>query len=119
MSRGGAVSGDQALPGVLAEAERLAGRGAAIKLALHHGGQEVYFPTEKSLAGGRDHPLFHTLGAGVAFKLCRRLGGNAIYVPRARRACAIYLARQGASPAEIACRLGTSIYTARRYIRSS
>lgn len=116
---GGGMSGEAPLPGVLADVERLAGRAAAVNLALHHGGREVYFPAEKSLAGGREHPLFYTLGRGAVLKLCGRFGGNAIYVPRARRACAIYLARQGASPAEIAARLGTSIYTARRYIRGS
>ena len=115
----GAVSGEAVLPGILEEVERLAGREAAINLALHHGGREVYFPAEKSIDSGRDHLLFHTLGAAVVPKLCRRFGGNAIYVPRARRACAIHLARQGASPTEIACRLATSIYTARRYIRGS
>ncbi len=113
------MSGEPALPGVLADIERLAGRGAAIDLALQHGGREVYFPAEKAIAGGDDHPLLHVLGAAAALVVCRHVGGNAIYVPRARRACALELARRGKTPAEIAGLLKTSIYTARRYIRRS
>ena len=112
----GGVSGVPALPGILADIAEAAGHEAAIKMALEWGGREVHIPKPAHLRGRATHPLVALLGARAASAVAARVGGGSTYVPRARRACAVFLARDH-SPAEIAGRLGVSPKVARRYSR--
>ena len=96
----------------------MAGRATAIRMALAWGGQEVHIPKPRHLARHPDHPLARLLDAeGTTLQVSHYLGGSSVYLPRARRACAIHLARAGATPGEIAARLSLSPSAARRYIR--
>lgn len=106
------------LPGVLEEIEAVAGRRTAMMMALEWGGQEVHIPKSRYLARHPEHPLARLLEPeGTAFAVSDFLGGSSIYLPRARRACAVYLAAAGATPSEIAARLTLSPSAARRYWR--
>ena len=106
------------LPGVLEEIADIAGR--PIAMALAWGGREIHIPKPLHLARHPDHPLARLLEAeGTALKVSDYLGGSCIYLPRARRACALHLAAAGATPAEVAARLGLSPSAARRYIRGA
>ena len=108
------------LPGVLEEIEDIAGRPTAIALALAWGGREVHIPKPPHLTRYPDHPLARLLEAeGTALKVADYLGGCSVYLPRARRACALHLAAAGATPGEVAARLGLSPSAARRYIRGA
>ena len=111
------VSGGPApLPGVLAEIAEVAGRAAALQIALAHGGEDAFhIPRPEHL--GPDHPLTSLVGAEAARVIARRCGGGPVYIPRASRALAPWLAGQGLTTAEIAARLGLSRRTARRYRR--
>ena len=105
---------------MLEEIAEIAGRPTAIAMALAWGGREVHIPKPRHLARHPDHPLARLLEAeGTAFKVSDYLGGCAVYLPRARRACAVYLAAAGASSGEIAARLALSPSAARRYIRGA
>ena len=111
---------EQPLPGVLEEIEEIAGRVTAIRLALAWGGREVHFPKSDYMAHHPEHPLARLLeGEGTVLKISDYLGGGSVYLPRARRACALYLAACGATPGEIATRLALSPSAARRYIRGA
>ena len=106
------------LPGVLEEIADVAGRPTAITMALAWGGREVHIPKPRHLARHPDHPLARLLEAeGTALRVSDYLGGCSVYLPRARRACAVHLARAGATPGQIAARLSLSPSAARRYIR--
>ena len=112
----GDVSGDSPLPGVLAEIADVAGHEAAIKMALEWGGREIHIPKPAHLKGRTTHRLVVLLGPEAASAVAARVGGGSTYIPRARRACAAFLARDH-SPGEIARRLGTSRKVIRRYNR--
>ena len=108
------------LPGVLEEIEDIAGRPTAIAMALAWGGREVHIPKPPHLTRYPDHPLARLLeDEGTALKVADYLGGCSVYLPRARRACALHLAAAGATPGEVAARLGLSPSAARRYIRGA
>ena len=111
---------EQPLPGVLEEIEQIAGRVTAIRLALAWGGREVHFPKSDYMVHHPEHPLALLLeNEGTVLKVSDYLGGGSVYLPRARRACALYLAACGATPSEIATRLALSPSAARRYIRGA
>ena len=108
-----------ALPGVLDEIAEVAGRTAALKLALEWGGEDVHVPKPGHLERCLDHPLVEILAAepGAAQAIAERFAGSRIYLPQARTACARYLARQGIPAGAIAARLHLSHRTVRRLIR--
>ncbi|MCY4407666.1 MAG: hypothetical protein OXC15_14950 [Rhodospirillaceae bacterium] len=107
------------LPGVLAEIAEVAGRTAAIKLALEWGGLDLHIPKPAHLERCPDHRLAALLAAepGAAQAIAARFGGDRIYLPQARSVCALYLAGQGVSAAAIADRLLLPPRTVRRLIR--
>lgn len=107
------------LPGVLAEIAEVAGRDAALMLALEWGGLDVHIPKPEYLTHNPRHALARLVDFGRAVRIAQRFGGGQVYLPRARRACAIYLAERGASPAEIGRRLGITPHSARRYCRAA
>ena len=89
-------------------------------MALAWGGREVHIPKPLYLVQHPEHPLARLLETeGTALTVADFLGGSCLYLPRARRACALHLAAGGATPAEIAQRLGLSPSAARRYIRGA
>ena len=103
------------LPGVLAAIEEIAGRDAALALALHLGGRSIHVPQAANLSAV--HPLARAVGDGAAAAIAERHGGECLYVPMARRALARALHAKGVPPRSIAARLGISISAARRYRR--
>ena len=105
------------LPGVLAEIAEVAGREAALELAIAWGGTDIHVPKPEHLTRNPQHPLARLLNFGRAARIARRFGGGQVYLPRARRACALHLAAKGTSSAEIAARLGCTPHSVRRYIR--
>ena len=113
------VSGDSLLPGVLAEVAEAAGHEAAIKIALEWGGRDIHIPRPGHLKGCPSHRLVVLLGSEVASAVSDRIGGGSIYIPRARRACAVYLVATGLSVAQVTERLAISSSAVRRYVRSS
>ena len=107
------------LPGVLAEIAEVAGRAAALEIALVHGGEDAFhIPRPEHLARDRAYPLIALVGHTAALAIARRCGGGPVYIPRARRALVAHLAQQGLTTAEIAARLGIARRTARRYRRN-
>ncbi len=104
------------LPGVLSEIEALAGRGAALGIALAHGGDDGW-DVPRALDTPPGQALAGLVGAEAAAAIVGRFGGGAIAVPLARRALVRHLAAQGMSTAEIARRLAITRRTARRYRR--
>ncbi len=109
------MSGLPELPGVLAEIAELAGREAALKLALAMGGEQIHVPRPDNVKAG--HPLAGAIGAPAAVLVSGRFAGESLYVPKARRALARHLHAKGTPKAAIAARLGVSIKTARQYVR--
>ena len=106
------------LPGVLADIALLAGRGAALDLALKAGGTDLYVP--KDLTDRHEHPIVLAIGAAPELvKFAERYGGNRIYVPHARRALAVHLADRGIRTPDIASILGCSRASVRRYLRGT
>lgn len=81
------------------------GEAAALRLAVHFGGQNVYVPTVKRLKP--DHRFVQVLGDTAAAELCRHWGGNYLNVPNTARihAQALRMARSGKSTAEIGLKL--------------
>ena len=111
---------DRPLPGVLEEIAEIAGQATAIRMALAWGGQEIHIPKPHHLARHPEHPLARLLDAeGTALRVSDYLGGSSVYLPRARRACVLFLAAAGATPAEIADRLAIAPAVARRYVRGA
>ncbi len=104
------------LPGVLAEIAALAGRDAALGIALHHGGDDGW-DVPRTIEGAAGRALVGLVGAEAAAAIVGRFGGEALAVPLARRAVVEWLAEQGWSSAKIACRLNITRRTARRYRR--
>ena len=109
------------LPGVLDEIAEVAGRTAALKLALEWGGEDVHIPKPAHLERRPDHPLAIILAAepGAACAIAERFAGSRIYLPQARADCARYLAGQGVPAGAIAARLHLAPRTVRRLIRDS
>ncbi|MCY4548146.1 MAG: helix-turn-helix domain-containing protein [Defluviicoccus sp.] len=103
------------LPGALAEIEEIAGRGAALALALELGGIELRVPRPATVTAG--HALARVVGLETARAIAERFQGETVYVPMARRALVRHLTRQGTAVADIARLLGISRQTARRYRR--
>ena len=113
-----AVTEAAPLPGVLAEIAEVAGRDAALELALAHGGEDAFhIPRPDRL--DPDHPLIALAGPARAQAIARRFGGETIAVPLARRALVRHLAGQGLGTAAIAARLRISKRTARRYRKTT
>lgn len=102
-----------ALPGVLGTVAELAGREAALVLALARGGAEFHVPGSVRRAARRLRAA--GLDGAAAAALARRFRGEKLYIPRARRALAVHLAGQRLASREIAARLGITERTARRY----
>lgn len=109
------------LPGVLDEIAEVAGRAAAITLALAWGGEDVHIPKPGHLERCPDHPLLGILAAeaGAALAIAERFGGSKIYLPQARPVCVRHLAEQGIPAGAIAARLCISVRTVRRIIHAS
>ena len=102
------------LPGVLAEIEAVAGRDAALSLALAHGGEDIYIAAR----GAQARDLAATVGGAAAWAaIVARLGGESVRVPLARRALVRHLADEGLSTVQIARRLRITRRTVRRYRR--
>ena len=102
------------LPGVLAEIEAVAGRDAALLLALAHGGEDIYIAAR----GARARKLAATVGGAAAWEaIVARLGGEIVHVPLARRVLVRHLSDEGLDTAQIARRLRITRSTVRRYRR--
>ena len=114
------MSGDRALPGVLADIERLAGRKRAEALARMYGGRRIYVPRASRLRSDEyaDHPLRLALGKTAAIAVAAVMAGTTIEIPKARRALAISLRASGWSAPDIACELGVTGRAVRRYLAS-
>ena len=115
----GAVTGKQVpLPGILTDIERIAGREAALMIAVAHGGHgEFYVPRHP--AGARGQALADVVGPAAAARIMQVMGGEAVSVPLARRAVVQWLCAGGMTSTEIADRLRITRRTARRYIRAA
>ena len=113
------MSSDPALPGVLADIERAAGRGAALQMALTFGGTEIHIPKVDHLHRRPGHPLITTLNLADAEAVAAAVGGGAVYIPFARRAVARYLHMLNWSHGAIARHLGISRTAVRRYVRGA
>ena len=109
------MTGAPNLPGVLSEIEDVAGREAAIALALEFGGESLHVPRPSYLKD--DHPLVRALGAEAARQVADHFTGEVLYVPRARRFVVFHLVDQGKSTREIARRLGIGTSTVSQYRR--
>ena len=105
--------GEAVLPGVLAEIAEIAGRDAALKLALAQGGNSIHVPQPEHIQLG--HPLCEAMGLTPARKVARQFAGESLYIPMARRALAKHLCGQGVPVAEVAGKLGISKSAVRRY----
>lgn len=109
------MSAASPLPGILAEIEEIAGRDAAVALALALGGESVYVPRPNKVCPG--HRLAEAVGVAAARAIAGHYQGEAIDVPMARRALVRELAGRGIPNGEIARRLGLANKTVRRYRR--
>lgn len=103
--------------GVLAEIEEIAGREAAIGVALNLGGQWVHFPTRQYVETHPGHWLPSLLGRDIGARIADRLCGNSLRIPMARAWVARCLAASGEDISEIARRLGTERSNVRRYLK--
>jgi len=103
------------LPGVLAEIAAVAGREAALRLALEMGGETLYVPKPDRLTHG--HRLVTAVGSACARRIAQRFAGESIDVPLARRALAVWLAGRDMSAAQIGRALSIRVQTARKYTR--
>ena len=103
------------LPGVLAEIAEIAGRDAAMGLALKKGGQDLRIPRPEKLL--EDHPLAEAVGFEAARKIAKHFKGECIYVPMGRRALVCELLLRGWAHGDVASRLGVSVSVVRRYGR--
>ena len=108
-----------ALPGILAEIERVAGRDAALTIALHHGGDDGW-DVPRGVASPAGEALAAQIGEVAAAAVVHHLGGTALSVPLARRALVAWLATsRGWTTREIARELAITHRTARRYRRGA
>lgn len=101
------------LPGVLAEIEEIAGREAALALALHLGGAPLHIPKAEHVRPG--HPLAEVMGAKAARVIAARFQGENVDIPLAQRALVVHLAAGGLSTKEIARKLRITVQAVRRY----
>ena len=112
------MSRERRLPGFLGVISDIAGRDAAIAVALHFGGRDLHVPTPEHLSKNAAHPLLMLpLHTSLVFRICERCAGESVYVPMARRECVVALNRSGMDVDDIAARLGLSPKTVRRYLR--
>jgi len=102
------------LPGVLAEMERVAGREAAVAVALRFGGQRIYIPKPGALT--QVHALSLCAGPG-ARQIAAHFGGDTLAIPLANRELVAYLSAAGGSVRDIAARLRIHEATVRKYRR--
>lgn len=110
------MSGDHPpLPGVLAEIAEIAGRDAALDLALALGGTSIYVPHADRLHPR--HRLCAALSADAARRVAERFHGEILDIPLARRPLARRLMHRGLSNAVISQQLNLSLKTVRRYRR--
>ena len=108
------------LPGVLAEIAEVAGRDAALRIALAWGGGEIHLPKARHIEAHPEHPLVQVLAdRAAALRVAKRVGGGSVYIPMAHKACAVHLAAAGEAAPAIAARLGIAVKTARRYARGA
>lgn len=105
-----------ALPGVLAQIAQIAGREAALALALACGGQQLYVPRPDRLDAS--HRLVVAVGPAAAGEISAHFAGEMLKVPMARREAARHLAENGLSRADIATRLGCSRRAVQRYLQT-
>ena len=99
------------LPGVLQDVERITSRDAAILLALHLGGRDVYFSARfRSTLCDR----VPALRPSEADTICDYLAGQEIHVPLANEACGVWLLA-AFSVVEVAARLRVSRRTVWRW----
>lgn len=103
------------LPGVLGEIEDVAGREAAIALALECGGESLHIPRPSYLNDG--HPLVGAIGMIAARKVANYFTGESLYVPMARIALVRHLADTGLTTRQIGRKLGISTATVSQYKR--
>jgi hypothetical protein len=103
------------LPGLLGEIERIAGKSAATRLALHAGGTEMKFSANPKSA------LAKIVGADAAKAIAAELGGEKYTIPMAhirgqkgRRAQAAKMLADGASANDAAKACDIHERTARR-----
>ena len=102
------------LPGVLAEIAAVAGRDAALSLALTHGGEDLYIAAR----GAQARDLAATVGGAAAWAaIVAHLGGESVHVPLARRVLVRHLAGEGLNTMQIARHLRITRRTVRRYRR--
>ena len=106
------------LPGVLADFAAVAGRGAALAVALAHGGDDGWHVPRRA-RGAAWRALAELAGEPAARALARAFGGQEVAVPLARRALVVHLSAAGMTATEIARRLGIARRTARRYRREA
>lgn len=109
------MSGLPELPGVLAEIAEVAGREAAIKMALGFGGRDVHIPAARNVRG--EHPLRKCLGPIAMTAIAEHFCGESLYIPKASRAVVHNLKSGGLSNAQIAGLTGLSLSAVRRYAR--
>ena len=101
------------LPEKLAEIAEVAGREAALDLALHMRGTRLHVPSPANL--GADHPLARAVGLIAARLIADRFKGESIYVPKANRALVRHLHARGVAAGDIAARLGITKSAVWRY----
>ncbi|WP_170563105.1 helix-turn-helix domain-containing protein [Ruegeria atlantica] len=108
--------GGGALPGVLEEITDVAGREAALRIALTHGGDDGWnVPARAGTRAGLE--LTMLIGDAAAEKVMYHFGGSAIAVPLARRHLVVWMAERGRTVSEIARIMRISRRTARRYLK--
>jgi len=104
------------LPGVLAEIEAVAGRNAALSLALAHGGEEIYICAR----GARARQMALTVGSAAAWAaIVANFAGETVHIPLARHALVRQLADEGHNTAQIPRRLQITGGPVRRYRRQA
>ena len=101
------------LPGVIEEIAEVAGRQAAIRLAMRLGGSVIHVPRPSHVSP--DHPLAEAIGIDAARAVAERFAGEGLYIPMSRRFVARHLSDEGLAARQIASQLGVSIRTVQRY----
>lgn len=111
---------DEPLPGILGEIAEVAGRDAALAIALVRGGRIIYIPTPSRLAP--DHWIVQICGADAARAIAERLGGGEILLPlgpTGSRADTVALIKtgiaRGLSNAAVAALARVTIRTVKRH----
>ena len=102
-----------ALPGILADIERVAGRDAALRLARSAGGSRINVPAPARLRP--EHPLARALSPAAAAEISRLWAGERVDVPHARGAVCAWLLSQGRTVAQVAAELKMARRSVRRH----